>query len=155
MSDVGLQDHPLPPPDANARRWMTPLIVAGLTLCVWLPTLRNDFVDWDDLLMIVSNPRFNPPTVQGVGWYWTHIAWNLYQPLTCTLWGALAKVGWVQSPDQFGGHMNPAVFHLASILLHLAATLFLLAILRRATSNDWAAAAGALLFAIHPLQVEA
>ncbi len=127
-----------------------------VTLLVWLPmTMRNDFVDWDDLLMIVSNPRFNPPTLEGIGWYWTHVAWNLYQPLTCTLWGILANVSWVETADQFGGHANPAVFHLASVLLHLAATLALFSILRRAVRNDLAAAIGACLFAIHPLQVEA
>ena len=87
-------------------------IVAGIVLAVFLPSVFNDFVDWDDLPMIVQNPRFNPPAWSGVGWYWTHAAWNLYMPLTCTLWAALAKIGWVATADQFGGHMNPLVFHI-------------------------------------------
>ena len=131
------------------------ILVLLITLAVWLPTLRNDFVDWDDLNMIVTNPRFNPPTWASTGWYWTHPAWNLYQPMTTTVWALLARLGWVDVPDQFGGHMNPAVFHFASVLLQAAAAFLLFQILRRAVIDPWAAAIGALLFAVHPIQVEA
>jgi hypothetical protein len=131
------------------------IVVLTITFAVWTPVIWNDFVEWDDLNMIVQNPRLNPPTWAGTGWYWIHPAWNLYQPLTTTLWAALARIGWVDIPDQFGGHMNPAVFHFASIVLHTAAAVVLYAILRRALKNNWAAIAGALLFAVHPIQVEA
>jgi hypothetical protein len=137
------------------RAWIAPLIVAVVVLAVYWPAISNDFVEWDDLMLILSNPRFNPPTWASVGWYWTHAAWNLYMPLTCTLWAGLAKLGWVATPDQFGGHMDPYVFHLAGLLLHLAAALSLFAILRRAVRNDGAAMIGALVFAVHPIQVEA
>jgi tetratricopeptide (TPR) repeat protein len=122
---------------------------------VWLPSVANDFVDWDDLPIIVKNPRFNPPTFASVGWYWTHVQWNLYQPVTATMWGLLAWLGWVDTPDQFGGHMNPALFHLASVLMHALSALLLFVILRRLVRRDWPAAAGALVFALHPIQTEA
>jgi hypothetical protein len=124
-------------------------------LAIWLPTIRNDFVDWDDLNMIVHNPRFNPPTWAGVAWYWTHPAWNLYQPLTTTLWALLARLGWIEIPDQFGGHMNPADFHLAAIILQSGAAVVLFHILRLVLQSERAAVIGSLLFAIHPIQTEA
>jgi hypothetical protein len=133
------------------RGW---LLVLLITLAVWTPELRNDFVNWDDLNMIVHNPLFNPPNWSGVGWYWIHPAWNLYQPMTTTLWSFLAWAGWVDAPDQFGGHMNPAIFHLASILLHAFTAVFLFQILRLVIKNDVAATIGAMLFALHPMQVE-
>jgi hypothetical protein len=133
-----------------------PLVLLTLIItAVWAQSLANDFVHWDDLDMIVRNPMFNPPTWAGVGWYWVHPAWNLYQPLTTTLWAGLAWVGWVRTPDAFGGHMNPAVFHLAGIVLHLATALFLFQILQLAVRNQTAALLGALLFAVHPIQTEA
>jgi hypothetical protein len=104
--------------------------------------------------MIVQNPRFNPPTVAAVGWYWVHPAWNLYQPLTTTLWAALAWAGWVNVPDQFGGHMNPALFHLAGSLLQVMAGWVLFWILELAVKDTAAALIGALLFSVHPIQVE-
>jgi hypothetical protein len=139
----------------NFLKSHTGLLVFAITLAVWLPSLRNDFVDWDDLNMIVHNPRFNPPTPAGAGWYWTHRAWNLYQPLTTTLWAVLARIGWVEVPDHFGGHMNPAVFHLAGVLLHALGACILFQILFIAARDRWAAAIGALLFAVHPIQTEA
>jgi hypothetical protein len=130
------------------------LLVFVITFTVWAPTIWNDFVEWDDLNMIVHNPQFNPPTWAGTGWYWIHPAWNLYQPLTTTLWAALAKIGWFDLPDRFSGHMNPAIFHLASILLHSGAALLLFGIFCRALRDESAAFIGAMVFALHPLQVE-
>jgi hypothetical protein len=130
------------------------IVVFVISIAVWLPCLRNDFVDWDDLNMIVHNPRFNPPTWANAGWYWFHPAFDLYWPMTTTLWAGLARVGWLDVPDQFGGHLNPAVFHLASALLHSLATAILFLVLVRFTRNASAAAFGALLFGVHPIQVE-
>ena len=126
-----------------------------ITLVVWLPALRNDFVDWDDLNMIVHNPRFNPPTWVGTGWYWVHPAWNLYQPMCATLWASLARFSWVDAPDQFGGHLNPQVFHLAGIVLHTLTTALLFSVLWRLFRRQLPAAIGALLFGLHPIQTEA
>jgi tetratricopeptide (TPR) repeat protein len=143
------------PASKPVRPWLAPLIVGLLTFFVWISVILNDFVASDDLTLIINNPRFSPPTWDTVVWYWTHIAWNLYMPITTTLWAALAKIGWVQSPDQFGGHLNPYIFHLTSVVMHTATAIALFAILRKAVRNDFAAAAGALLFSVHPVQVEA
>jgi hypothetical protein len=122
---------------------------------VFLPMLMNDFVEWDDAALILINPRFNPPTIASMAWYWAHPFATLYQPLAVMIWGVLAKIGYVATPDQFGGHMNPYLFHLASLLLHAAAAVAVWRLLRHVVRNDWAAAAGALLWALHPVQVEA
>ncbi len=52
----------------------------------------------------------------------------------------------------FGG--DPRPHHLQSILLHALATTALFVLLRRLDAPPLAAAAGALVFALHPLQVE-
>ena len=41
-------------------------IVVAVTLLVWLPCVGNDFLEWDDLPLIVLNPRMNPPTWRNV-----------------------------------------------------------------------------------------
>ncbi|MGE0533623.1 MAG: tetratricopeptide repeat protein [Pirellulales bacterium] len=50
--------------------------------------------------------------------------------------------------------LDPRVFHLGNLLLHLLSALGVLALLRHVTGSEWGALAGALLFAVHPLQVE-
>ncbi len=49
---------------------------------------------------------------------------------------------------------RPGLFHALSLLLHTAASLLVYRLVWRYTAHDWAAAVGALVFAIHPLQVE-
>ncbi len=130
-------------------------IVIAVAFLVFSPAIFNDFVDWDDTQLIVQNPRFNPPAWADVGYYWTHVTFNLYQPITCTVWAALAKASYIPTADQFGSHINPYLFHLASVLFHSVATGFLFLILQRIFKSVLPAALGATVFAIHPVQVEA
>ncbi len=152
---------PVPPPTtpiagpSNGSNARLSLAIFAITALVFAPSLANGFVAWDDLKFIVANPRLNPPSWAGTAWYWHHVAWNLYQPITMTLWAACAWAGWVTTPDATAGHMNPAVFHLASVALHAGTAVAAFALVRRAVSNRWAAAAGTLVFALHPIQVEA
>ena len=128
-----------------------------VTLLVYAPSLGHAFADWDDLPFIARNPHFNPPTWAGVGYYWRHVAWNLYQPLSMTAWAAAAWLGQVPTADRAtGSHLNPAAFHLLSAALHAGAAAAAFALCRRAAGGRAGpAAVGALLFAVHPVQVEA
>ena len=136
--------------------WAIPLGIFALTFLAFLPSLWNGFVDWDDPLNLTENPDY-----RGLGW--PQLKWmfggnntNFYMPLTWltygldyTLWG-----------------MNPAGYHLTSLLLHaLNACVFYfvaLRLLRVAWRGEFArdsapragAALAALLFALHPLRVE-
>src|SRR5206468_10346210 len=79
-----------------------------------------------------------------------------------TAWGLLAKATYVSTPDELGQHVDVRVFHAASLAWHLANVGLVYALLRwllsrHALGRDarWPAAAGALLYGLHPLQVEA
>ena len=105
-------------------KWMG-FAVAGATLLVYLPAVFNNFVEWDDALIITSNPRFNPSTWGTVVYYCTHAVWNLYMPVTCMLWAALARLGRVGTPDAMGTQMDPYVFHLAQVAIFAGLIIFL------------------------------
>ena len=130
------------------------LVVGGLTLAVFAPTLGNDWVEWDDLFNFGDNPHY-----RGLGWpqvvwmftvawggHWTPIAW-LTLGLDYVLWG-----------------MNPVGYHLTSLLWHAANGALVFVAAARLLRRAWpAAAAGtlrlgagsaALFFALHPLRVE-
>ena len=51
--------------------------------------------------------------------------------------------------------LDAGPFHMVNLVLHTLSVLFVFVILRRLTGHEWAAGAGALLFGLHPLQVEA
>lgn len=134
----------------RGRSWG--LVVALVVVVAFGPLAASEFVGWDDPLNLYENPRLNPPTWSGVGYYWTHAAHGLYIPLTYSVWGALAALSNLE-PDAQGVAMNPWVFHGFNVLLHALAALASFALLTRFFAVA-PAAFGALVFALHPVQVE-
>ena len=59
-----------------------------------------------------------------------------------------------RAPDVHGIALNPAYFHAANLLIHLASASAVLVLLRRTVAGGAAAVIGAAVFALHPLQVE-
>ena len=146
---------PQRPPTSGAPaglRWGIPLGIALLTFVCFTPALSADFVNWDDDVNFLRNPHYRGLSLHNLSWMFTHL-WGIYIPIT---WLTLGF-------DYVLWGMNPAGYHLTSLILHCAnAVLFyvlLTALLQLACGPDaakarWAAAGGALFFAIHPLRVE-
>jgi len=116
-----------------------------------------DFVEYDDPLHIFANPHFNPLTWSGVAYFWTHAYEQLYIPVAYSVFALLCLIA--QTPHaelytQVGAPFNPHVFHIANIVLHTASALIVFCLLRRIVKQDFAALVGALVFALHPMQVE-
>jgi len=133
-----------------------PWLLIGLTLLTFGRVVNDGFAPYDDELTIRDNPRMNPArfTSEGVLWYWNNPAMSLYAPLTYTVWGAIATGSRVHGADPTEFILDAGNFHVASLLLHVASVLLVFIILRRLLKRPWPAAAGALLYALHPLQVE-
>jgi tetratricopeptide (TPR) repeat protein len=136
-------------------RRITPwLALALVVLGVLGPVIGNEFLDYDDAINITANPLVTHASLEGLLGLWQKPYINLYIPLTYTLWAILAKASSLL-PGGVAGQPNAALFHAASLLLHLASAALVLRILTDICRSPWAAWAGACLFAIHPAQVEA
>ena len=137
-------------------RWLAPLLVALLTLAAFLPTLQNQFVRWDDPENFLDNPDYRGLAWSQLCWMWTTFHMGHYIPLT---WMTLGI-------DYLLWGMNPAGYHLTTLLLHAANAAVFYFVVRRILTlalpspsereHVLAVTAGfaALLFAIHPLRVE-
>ncbi|MBX9792123.1 MAG: tetratricopeptide repeat protein [Pirellulales bacterium] len=68
--------------------------------------------------------------------------------------GAAATKALVEPPPDPNKLLDPRVFHVGNLLLHVVSALGVLLLLRRVTGSEIGALAGALLFTIHPVQVE-
>lgn len=134
------------------KSWII-VALAGVVLVVFGRLCINDFAGFDDAMTIYANPRFNPPSIGNIAWYWSHWEAGIYIPLTETIWGLLAFIARVE-PDEMHISLNPWIFHSASVLIHLLTTIGVFALLRRLIGKDLPAVAGAILFAVHPVQVE-
>jgi protein O-mannosyl-transferase len=122
------------------------LILCLVPVCVFAQVFRAQFVEWDDPILIFQNPHLNPPRLAGLLWHWMHAHDQMYIPLVYTVWWGLIRAAGV--PD-------PLLMHSANLLLHIGSTCLVYRIVRRLVGQPWPAAAGAILFAVHPMQVEA
>jgi tetratricopeptide (TPR) repeat protein len=138
-------------------RWAVPLVVAVLTIVAFLPVLQNGFVSWDDDRNFVENPHFRGLGFDNLRWMWTTFHMGHYVPLSWMTLGLDYEI-W---------EMNPAGYHLTSLVLHAANAVVVYALSRRllalsmsgsiTDSPRWltaGAAFAALVFAVHPLRVE-
>lgn len=121
------------------------LALAALTFAAFAPVLDNDFVTFDDDAYILNNPRVSGGlTMSGIRWAFSTPYYGIYHPL--------AWISHMADCEFFG--LDARGHHLHSLLIHIAAVLLLFHVLRRATGSLWRSALVALLFGIHPLQVQ-
>lgn len=130
------------------RHWQYSLFLALLLLVVFFPVTGFDFLYLDDRLNVQANPLIQNFSLTSFLHFWRQPYEGLYIPLTYTFWGLVATI------TGGGTALAPAPFHFANLLLHLATVTTLFSLLRRLVKDDWGAAAGALVFALHPLVVE-
>lgn len=123
-------------------------IYAGLllfTAAVYWPVLRHGFINYDDPPFVYENPHLKQGlSSAGIAWAFREPLVGNWQPIT----SLSLLLNW-----QFCG-LNPVGYHLLNLLFHAANVLLLFHVLRRMTGDLWPPAIVALLFAIHPLQVE-
>ena len=127
------------------------LILANLL--VYGPATGFDFVSYDDGQHVYENSHVQDFSFSNLVFFWKQPYQNLYIPLTYNLWSLLAKLSDI-FPGESDQALNPHIFHMANVLLHLLSTLVMFLLLKRLTNYDWGSAAGALLFALHPVQAE-
>jgi tetratricopeptide (TPR) repeat protein len=116
---------------------------------------HDDFTSWDDSYTLRDNPTMNPVTWESVRSWWTAPFMDLYVPLTYTTWGMIAVFARVPAAAGESAHLNPIPFHTANLILQLLAVQVVFQLLRALIGKTWPSAAGALLFGLHPVQVEA
>jgi tetratricopeptide (TPR) repeat protein len=144
---------------SRLRQVAPPLILVAVCVGVYARSVGYFFIWGDDQLHLFLNKSIYPPTWAGMRQVWLHAYSGLYIPVSYTVFAALNVVARLKRQNvninDTDALLNPHVFHAANIVLHVANTLIVYAILKRCVKNDAAALVGALLFAIHPLQVEA
>ena len=158
----GAADAPLPPNGEDKptpRAWLLPvLILVAAVGGVYFRLFSAGFVGFDDDIHVYMNPALNPPTLRGLERIWGQSYQQLYVPLAYTILAAVAGGAQVPvRPDRSIGHnvsLDPAAFHAVGVAFHLANALLCFLLVRRLTRRTTVALLGALVFALHPLQVE-
>ena len=136
-----------------------------LTFLVYTPSLKNDFINWDDGKYVYENANIKSLNLKSFYWMLTSSHSSNWHPLTW-LSHAIDYVFWKLDP--LGHHLTNVILHgLNSLFLFFLAICLMLKAekvngivpaLKRpfSTNSKYLIAAGttALLFGLHPLHVE-
>lgn len=127
-----------------------PFLVA-VTLAIFWQNRNHEFV-WSDRNTIVENvfPNRRAPSNGNASRQGSS---KLSNSLTHAVWATIAGLSENPTADS-NQKLDPRPFHIANLIIHVLSVLVVFAILRLLIQDDWAAGSGALLFALHPLQVE-
>jgi hypothetical protein len=128
-----------------ARPRVIGLLLALITLAVYLPATHYDFIDYDDGGYVYENH-----IVQS-GLTWAGIKWAFTADVVGN-WHPLTMLSHMLDCELFG--LNAGAHHLTNVLFHTANAVLLLILLLRLTGALWPSAFVAALFAWHPLHVE-
>jgi len=123
------------------------LFLVVITLTVYWSVQNYDFVNFDDDLYVTENPHIKEGlTIKSIVWafsfsekentYWQPLAW-LSHALDCQLYG-----------------LQPGKHHLTGLMFHIANSLLLFMVFKWMTGAFWRSAFVAMLFAIHPINVD-
>lgn len=127
------------------KLWSARILLVTLVAIIYTQTAWNDFVEYDDQLVITQNPNIAQGlTPEGLAWAFTTGYFANWMPLTWLTHLTDYEIyqGWA------GGH------HLTSALFHLIAVLLLLESLRKMTDQSLLSLIVAVLYATHPMHVE-
>jgi hypothetical protein len=130
------------------------LLIVLAVFMVFGQTMGHEFVRWDDPDLIFGNPYVYPFQLQRVLGAWARPHMHLYVPLTYNAWALLGWVGRTSTPDAVDSFLNAYLFHTANLILHCFSAIVVFRILLLLLKRPWFAVAGAILWAIHPFQVE-
>jgi tetratricopeptide (TPR) repeat protein len=148
------------------------IILIFITVAVFWPVIGHQFLAYDDSVDVYKNPFLQARSLDNLMHFWRYPYEGLYTPLTYTLYALAAWAPALLTANPSEAVVpDPRLFHSLNLLLHLLSVVVVWRILllllgrRRLTGSgtnaagktmplEWAACGGALLFAIHPLQVE-
>jgi tetratricopeptide (TPR) repeat protein len=129
--------------NGNALAISLPLF--ALVVWVFLPSLRGDFIEFDDSVYVTGNAHVTGGlTLENLAWAFCHTVVGVWHPLA--FWSHMLDC-------QLYG-LKPWGHHLTSVLVHGVNVVLVFLVLRQITGATWRSLLVAGLFGLHPLRVE-
>ena len=127
-------------------KYLQPLvIILGLTLICYFPSLNNEFVNWDDPIYVTDNPLIQSFSWQNIKTLFTEEVTYNYHPFTFLSLALNYSIS----------GLDTGSYHLTNLVLHLANSVFVFFFVYLLfNKNIIVSFVTALLFAIHPMHVE-
>jgi hypothetical protein len=129
----------------NKYKLLICLFIVTSTLIVYWQVNSFNFVSFDDPMYVTENRHVLAGlTSESIRWAFTNIDYMCWQPLT-----------WLSHmlDIQIYG-MSPGGHHITNLFFHIVNSLLLFLLLSQVTGALWESAFVALLFALHPINVD-
>jgi protein O-mannosyl-transferase len=127
------------------RKIIIPFIIILLTIFAYCDVRNHQFINFDDNAHITENSYIQSGlNFETLRWAFSYTGIDYWQPLT---WLSHIMDYWL-----FG--LSPSGYHQVSLAIHILNSIFLFFIILGMTGAQYKAAVIALLFAVHPLNVE-
>jgi hypothetical protein len=136
--------------NTRARRSITETIVIAAVIVVGFSRIvAHDWTHFDDPIHVTENTAFFSVSWPHLADFWVRSYGQLYVPVSDTIFAAECVASRWLHGDGPMTVPRPGFFHAVSLALHIAAAMLVHRILRRFTTQPWAAVAGSLVFAEH------
>ncbi|NNC82412.1 MAG: tetratricopeptide repeat protein [Flavobacteriales bacterium] len=119
--------------------WLILPLIA--TLIAFQGIYDNEYINYDDDVYVTENVPLRTMDVETL---FSEEYMNQYSPLAMTLMGQVFRIS----------DGDPTAVRTYSVLIHVLCVLMVFVVFRQLFRDDYAAAALALLFGVHPMQVE-
>jgi len=120
------------------------LLISGAIFCSFLPSLKANFLRWDDHTHLYENETVLSLTQDNVKKIFIQKVHHTYIPLTILSFAV--EYHFFQD--------NPYVYHLNNLILHILVSVLVYLLALRFGLHFYGAALAALLFGLHPMHVE-
>jgi tetratricopeptide (TPR) repeat protein len=128
------------------RETLTLCLGLAVAICAFYsPIVHNQFLNYDDKQYITDNP----PVKQGLTW--ATIKWAFVTDTEAN-WHPLTWLSHELDSELFG--LSPVGPHCVNVLFHIANSILLFLLLQYTTGFRWRSLMVAVLFALHPINVE-
>jgi len=128
------------------KKYFIPILLICITLFAYATSFTNDFVLLDDDYQVYENTLVQNLSFSNIETIFTSSIMRMYQPLVTLFFALIASVFGVESAS---------AFHTFSLFIHLLNVLLVFSLGKKLLKDETKSILLALLFAIHPLAVEA
>jgi len=137
----------------NYIYWLGFILV--ITFIIYFSSIKNDFVNFDDERYIFQNEVIKEISEKNITKWFTTYYDGHYHPLSQLSLAIDYRIARLSLPISFQVHeLKANVFHFVNIILHILNVLFVFLLVKRLFGGNEIAIIVALLFGLHPINVE-
>lgn len=126
----------------NDKIWL--MLAVLISVISYYPVFFNDFTNWDDNFYVTDNDLIKSFSLHNIYTWFTKSHTGLYHPLVLFSFAL----------DYSVNGLNPLMFHITNMLLHVLNTLLVFRLVYVLFNNRFIAIITMLLFGVHTLHVE-